>query len=168
MTRIGPGRRRRPAFTLIEMCAVFVLLGVLSLAGMATLLAAVRVQRSAMSLTERATAQGALADLFRADVTHAVVAPDRLGDERASPACLLLRRADGREIAWRWADGRLTRFEGAGASRRTQSPNLGGAHVQPEFARAGRMIALRLWEHRGAAARRCRAEVTAVLGSDRP
>lgn len=161
----GVDRRRRRAFTLLEISAVLVLLGVLSLVGAATLLAAVRVHRGSASVSDAVTILATVADRFRADVGGAAAAPDRGGDVAADPERLLLTIPDGGAVTWRFAGGRLTRSSGKGPGSRDELIGLGPDPLTAEFSRQGRLVTLRLWDRRGAVPR-FRAEISAALGGD--
>jgi prepilin-type N-terminal cleavage/methylation domain-containing protein len=127
----------RPGFTLVEMSLVLAGLGLLLLIGTAILIGAVRMERANAVAQRRLTDRAALAEQFRDDVGGADATPERVGKLTAGPTCLILRRADGGHVVYRWHAGRLERSEPAspGASRPPRA--VGPEFVGVEFKREG-------------------------------
>jgi hypothetical protein len=141
-------------------------LGVLLLLGTVLLIGTFKVQHAAATALNHLQARNALADLFRADASRAVAAPDQLDEWTAGPTCLLLRQAEGGHVVYRWQDGHLERFQQPGGATR-QLP-VGPAGTTVEFLRPGPdrppfMLRLHLPRPGGAAAV---LEIAAALGGD--
>lgn len=156
----------RPGVSLLEMAAVIWLDVILLMVGMAALMGALKLEQSAAGSLQRGKGLGMVADQFRADVSQAVAAPERLDDLKASPTCLILRRTDGKHVAYRWDNGRLERAEPAGAGASWQPLPRLPTFSAGGFTRSGRLIALRLSEARGPSGMTRPVEVVAALGGD--
>lgn len=105
--------RKRHGYTLIEMLIVIMLVTLALGIGSSILIAALKLNKTLSDDEQRLRTRADLADQFRADVGLAVATPDELNDLKANPSCLILRLSDGRNIAYRWQDGRLEKLEPA-------------------------------------------------------
>jgi hypothetical protein len=138
--------------------------------GAGILVAALRVERSAAATLERLNHRILLADLFRTDVGQAVAAPEGVEKVNAGPACLILRRADGSHVFYRWAEDHLER----GVLPETAAPRpvpLGLDCAGVEFVRGGpeqRLITLRLREAPGPSGIIRTHDICATRGGDLP
>jgi hypothetical protein len=159
----------RPAFTLLEMLVLIWAFGIMLVAGTAVLVGAFRMEQTAVASLDRLNVQAALADRFRADVAGAAEAPEQLGDLKADPTCLILRRPDGRHVIYRWQDKRLERSEQAAKETSRQRVAVGPDCTVLEFTRTGAerpLITLRLTESPGAGVPERRKEISAALGGE--
>jgi hypothetical protein len=160
----------RPAFSLLEMTVVLAALQILLALIAGILWATVRIERSAAADFQRTLNQDALAEQFRTDVANAAAAPLGLDDLVAGPDCLILRKADGSKVIYRWAGERLERSETTKSGTTVRHLPLGVEQARVEFTRAedGRLLTLRLTEVHGLgnARRQHLVVVTAALGGD--
>lgn len=163
---------QRAAFSLVEaLVAMAVLMLILTVAG-ATILAAFRTYHSDSAQFDRMLAQNNLADRLRADVAGALSAPEKLGEDRAGAAQLLLRRADDKVIIYRIQDRQVVReVLGGAASPLKQVFPTGGDHARLSFHRSckdKRLITLRWTQPVGpqSAAVPRTVEFSAALGGD--
>lgn len=157
----------RAGSTMLEMLALVWAFAIVLMLGTVLLVGVARMEQASVASLERLTAQGALADQFRADVGQAVAAPDRAGDLTAGPACLILRMADGKEIAYRWEDKRLERVERGGPETVRQQVSVGPGCMAVTFERTGRgVVVLRLMRSRKAGGPVHPQEIWAALGGD--
>jgi hypothetical protein len=161
-------RRRRPAFTLIEilviMTALTFALGLL----VVVLGGALKIEQASTAAVARLETQRDLADQFRADVAGAAAAPGRWQDEVAGPACVVLRLGKDRHIVYRREGEHLVRLEYTGDQPRRRDFRLGSA-TEVEFGRpaaGGRLLTLRLISVRRDGGRAPSAEIAAALGGD--
>jgi hypothetical protein len=164
-----PPAHSRSAFTLVHVVGVMALLSIFLLLGGATLVGVLKIARSAATDLQTLLAQRILADQFRADVAQAAATPDRLDSYEAGPSCLILQGPETRSIIYRWQAGQLQRAELV-AGRGVERPLAVGPHIRPAFSRPGpdaRLVTLRLQETQ-AGQTRCRLEISAALGGDRP
>lgn len=100
---------RRPAFTLIEMLAVMILLAVVTgIMGM-LLRETLNVERAQANGFDNILHVNALADQFRADVAQARDAPAAWDNYRADQSTLILALPDGGHVVYLWQDGKLLR-----------------------------------------------------------
>src|ERR1700682_554070 len=88
----------RLGFTLLEMMVGMWALAIVFLLGTATLLGALKVDRMSAAISTRLAVRSAVADEFRADVSQAASSPESLDKLEASPTCLILRVADGKDV----------------------------------------------------------------------
>src|SRR4051812_46922485 len=113
----------RNGFTLIEMILVMgALVGLMAL-GSAAVAELLKVRQAASKSHDRLVRFGDLADQFRTDVGEATGAPRNFDGVQAGAACLILKRADGGHLTYRWDDGKLERSVIA-AGKTTRSPFL--------------------------------------------
>jgi prepilin-type N-terminal cleavage/methylation domain-containing protein len=139
-------RHSRAGFTLLEMLVVMAALGLLMVLIAGLLTGLVRAERAASEDFQRLLVQSALADRFREDVSRAVDAPERLGEQEAGQACLILRRPDKSHIVYRWTGSELTRQERP-LQEAAQVMPVGGEQVSATFLRGepdNRVVILRL------------------------
>jgi prepilin-type N-terminal cleavage/methylation domain-containing protein len=166
--REGFSLSSRPGFTLIEMMVVMTVLGFFCTLFAALIWGAVKIERADAEVFQRMLAQNALADRFREDVARAKAAPEKGGDFQASSTCLILQRADGSQVVYRWHEGRLQRFEVDDDDEVEQNFPVGGERTKVEFTRAGherRLIIMRLIELRDRGPNRL-VEISTALGGD--
>lgn len=158
---------RRGGFTLIELVAVMGGLAMLTLVVGAVLYAMLQLFHADETAGRRLSAQGDVADRFRADVAQAAAAPDALEAQQAGPHCLILRRADDTHVIYRWDGKQLERTEQDSESA-SQPLALGVEQAAVEFVRSERQVTLRITESRGTGSvRRERTlAVSAALGGD--
>jgi hypothetical protein len=153
----------------LEILAVMGSMGAVLLLATATLLAAQRINRSAVGVSGRLAVQAALADQFRQDVARATAAPDTFEKQHAGPECLILQTADGGYVVYRWGKGQLERSEYVGRRESRQRLPVGSDRAAVEFSRAGpsgRLVTLRLIEMPGNTPSRHAIELSASLGGD--
>ncbi|MCI0456301.1 MAG: prepilin-type N-terminal cleavage/methylation domain-containing protein [Gemmataceae bacterium] len=161
------GTGRRSGFSLIEITVVMWALAVLLLLGTALLVGTFKVQRAAATALNHLSIRHALADQFRADAAQAITAPDSADQWTASPTCLLLRRAEGGHIVYRWKDGQLERCRLPDGE--TQRLPVGPAGTAVEFLRPSTergVVTLRLSLPRPHGSAASVLEIVAALGGD--
>ncbi len=160
---------RRPAFSLVEVCAIMAALALVLGLLVVALGGALRLQRASAGAVEQLQVQRDLADQFREDVTQAEDAPSRWRDDVAGPACLVLRLGKDLHVVYRWESERLVRSEVTGEQVWRRDVALGGGPRVVEFERprpGGRLVTLRLFTVRKDGDRELSAEITAALWGD--
>jgi hypothetical protein len=156
---------------LVEMLTFMWALAVVLLIGTALLVGSVKMERAAAASYRRLTLHSELADQFRADVTRAVAAPERIDELTASRTCLILRIAEGQHVVYLWADGHLERSERTGPDVSRRPVPLGFEPEAVAFTRAGRdgsVVTLRLTEALGPTKVKRDVEIAAALAGDAP
>src|SRR5438309_2160512 len=101
----------RAGFTLIEILLVMSLLSIALMLSVATILGAFRIEEATSASLRRQVLLVTMADRFRADVAGSVAAPRSFQNLSSGAACLILRRSDGRHIAYRSGGEGLERCE---------------------------------------------------------
>lgn len=159
----------RGGFSLIEVLAVIAGLGLLMILSAVVLVSVFRINDTARDVQERRGQRSLLADQFRADVAQAADAPARLGDVAAGADCLLLRKPDGKHVAYRAVAGQLERCEPEPARGIWKWIPLDPVGVAAEFRRSGpdgRLVTLRVTQTAGRGASKRPLDITAALGGD--
>lgn len=159
----------RGGFSLIEVLAVMAGLGLLMLLSVVVLVSVFRINDTARAVQERRSQRTLLADQFRTDVAQATDAPARLGDVVAGLDHLLLRKPDGKHVAYRLAADQLERCEPEPDRGAWKWVPLDPTGVAAEFHRTGaggRLITLRLTQIAGRGASKRPLDITAALGGD--
>ena len=160
---------RRPGFTLLEILVIMFALGVVMLLGTATLLGTIQMAQATTAGFDQLLGRSVLADQFRADVAQAADAPANVDEVTAGSTCLILRRADGRHIIYRWSNHELERSELSVSGTTRRRLPLGSAGAAVEFTRAGndrRLVILRLSQSWGPGKRQRQLDIAAALGGD--
>jgi len=159
----------RPGFSLLEIALVLTMLAVVMLLSAAVIVGAFRIEQATSASLNRQSHIVTLADQFRADVSQAVTAPDRVNQITAGLACLILRNVDGRQVVYRWNSDRLERSELVDASETSRRVLIGSEYGTFEFSRAGKdrqILTLRLLPFAGSGSMKRPIEISAALGGD--
>lgn len=166
---VAPKMCRRCAFTLIEMCAVISVLAMTVGFGSAILILSFRTNVMAAGTLRSIVLTGQIADRFRDDVHQATQAPEKSGSIQRGARQLILTRADGATIVYRFDDQRLIRTIRNGEQEQQLDLGRFGAEQKCEFdfSQLERgWITLRIIESLTRGSER-QVEVTAALGGDR-
>jgi len=158
-------RYPRPGWSLLELSAVLVILGVLLALTFATVAGAMRTEQASVASFHKLAVQSALADLFRTDVAKAKTAPMKFDKFAKAPDCLLLEMPDGTHIVYQWAKSRLTRSTYSGTKTGEQQVPLGEKRATAEFSWSND-AAHPLLTMRVNSGTHTPVEITAALGGD--
>lgn len=156
----------RPAFTLIELLTVMVMIGFLFAAITSTILGTLKIEKAEAAAFHKMVSQHALADRFCADVAGAASVPHKWQDWVKGPACLILKSSDSGHVVYHWHDGKLERIENADKKPSKQFMPLGEKKLTVEFVTASdtpKVLTMRL----KSPTPRPAVEISAALGGDR-
>jgi prepilin-type N-terminal cleavage/methylation domain-containing protein len=142
-------KHARKGFSLLEMTAVLMLVGIVLVFSATIFHGGFRIERANSAAFRRLMHEHELADRFRADVAETIATPEVWGDFEAGWACLILQKRDRHHVAYyQGRDKRLKRFEQDGDRETDATLPLGDGPLVLEFLRDGRLVTLRIEEAR--------------------
>jgi hypothetical protein len=160
-------KRIRKWFSLLEMTALLMLVGIVLVFTATIFHGGFRIERAGARAFRNIVHRHELADQFRADVADTIATPENWEDFEAGPTCLILTKAENDHVIYEWRGKNLSRIERNADDERKRTFPIEGERLEVAFVRDGRLITLRLQESNKPAPSRIREIAAALPGGSR-